>query len=84
MSEWQPIETAPMDGSKVLAWDQDWQLPVVMHFTSRDYLQREYGDPDYMEEGWYADYSYPEPGFPESPMRATHWMPLPPPPTPRS
>ena len=81
--KWMPIESAPKDGTEVLVWDQRCALgPLAMHYTSREYLQREYGDPDYMEAGWYLSYSYPD-GFAEVPMEPTHWMPLPLPPAPQ-
>lgn len=79
--KWQPIETAPKDGAEVLTWDADWQLPLMMHFSSKERFERDYGDPNYMEEGWYVSYRYPEPGFAEEPANPTHWMPLPDPPS---
>lgn len=66
MSEWQPIETAPKDGSKIWAFNYE---QGVMEWTEgdgwalwiwSDELLRDV-DPD-----------------PEQP---THWMPLPAPPT---
>jgi hypothetical protein len=77
---WQPIETAPKDGTEVLVWCPSAALvPLAMHFSSEEYFAREYGDPDYMEAGWYLSYSYPD-GLPECTWEPTHWMPLPEPP----
>jgi hypothetical protein len=67
MSEtrWQPIETAPKDGTPLLfTWyggpDQD-VLPVTSGFWSR------------VAEYWYSEISGAR-------CKPTHWMPLPPPP----
>jgi hypothetical protein len=77
---WRPIESAPRDGTEVLVWCRDEALiPLVMAYSSREYFEKEYGDPDYMEAGWYTSYSYPE-GFAEVTHNPTHWQPLPTPP----
>lgn len=80
MTEWQPIETAPKDGTEVLVWCSKCALvPIAMSYSSAAYFELEYGDPEYMEEGWYMSWSYPvDP--PEVTWQPTHWMPLPPPP----
>jgi hypothetical protein len=79
--KWMPIESAPKDGTDVHVTSSKWLMPVPAHFTSKGYLQKEYGDQDCMEEGW-----YPSCGFlfdlPEVTIDPTHWMPLPPPPSP--
>lgn len=80
MSEWHPIATAPKDGSDVHVISDKWLLPVPAHFTSREYLLREYGNADMMEEGWYPSYGFLF-DLPEVTIDPTHWMPLPPPPT---
>jgi len=77
---WQPIETAPKDGTEVLCWcPSAAMVPVVMHFSSAEYFEREYGDAEYIEEGWHLSYSYPN-GLAECTWEPTHWMPLPEPP----
>jgi hypothetical protein len=81
--EWQPIETAPRDGSEVFAWMRGSLVPVAVYFVSREYLEEEYGDPYYMEAGWYYSLGYPfDDALPEYPLDdyLTHWMPLPDPP----
>jgi hypothetical protein len=63
---WQPIETAPKDGTRVLVFDQYWG--VLMSYWQ---LQATAVNPPGREHDrwdWYA-----APG-------ATHWMPLPAPP----
>lgn len=79
MSEWQPIETAPKDGTLILisfgekgvravSWDSPWDDPVTF------------------ENGiWCVDDDkhgpYPLRGYNEDGYNApTHWMPLPNPP----
>lgn len=72
--DWQPIETAPKDGTKILlfqpdVWNSDWN----------DYEGRY--EPC-VETGFYNDCGYPTgyyyPVFPIN--TPTHWMPLPSPP----
>ena len=72
---WQPIDTAPKDGSDVHVISKKWLMPVPAYFISRKQLLADYGDPDHMDEGW-----YPSCGFlfdlPEITIEPTHWMPL--------
>lgn len=77
---WQPIETAPKDGRKVLVYVKgDSLYPTAASFKSREYWQSNYDDPEYMEEGWYWAFGYPS-DFHEEVIEPTHWMPLPQPP----
>ena len=78
--EWQPIETAPRDGTSVLVHSIKWSQPTMMYFSSKEYFEKEYGDPDYMYEGWYISHGmvFDQPN--EYTYDPTHWMPLPKPP----
>lgn len=71
---WQPIETAPRDGTEVQVWYKGLSVLMSGYFISKDYLEKEYGDPDYMEEGWYPSASYPD-GW-EYVIEPTHWKPI--------
>lgn len=67
MTDWQPIETAPKDGSCVLV-ARSYGLAsaiAVAHFDGEEW--RDYGDIGWA--GMYGDNNQP-----------THWMPLPSPP----
>lgn len=83
MSEWQPIETAPKDGTDLL-------LYTAEGITQGQYLDPEKDGPDSMghDGGWmsYDGYSYPGRSFGnpkyfcDPQAQPTHWMPLPEPP----
>jgi hypothetical protein len=73
MNEWQPIETAPKDGTAILAYGLCLadvgssfgpKTAVVIH------------DPNGGDYSWRLDGGGPYP----TGMKATHWMPLPIPP----
>lgn len=68
MSDWQPIETAPRDGTTVLAGAQgrDGHLwhPLPLRF---------------LDGRWRADFA--EGGWRSIDPQPTHWMPLPEPPS---
>jgi hypothetical protein len=70
MSEWQPIATAPRDGTWVLAHRAgDWTLPELVQWhqgVNHSYWQT-------MEYGWPTKSS-------QATCGPTHWMPLPAPP----
>lgn len=66
MSEWQPIETAPKDGTWVLGWAPGWTV-VTMAWC--DIPLYPVSDKPYWAQGG-AQRAVP----------ATHWMPLPEPP----
>lgn len=64
--EWQPIETAPKDGTEVLLWiDDDEESPRKGHWEPRLSLNRPHK--------WSVAYGWCE-------DKPTHWMPLPAPP----
>lgn len=65
-SQWQPIETAPKDGSRFIAWFPDEGIDFC-HWQKSEY--------ESMPEGWRDSFItvYRE-GWKEGP---THWMPLP-------
>jgi hypothetical protein len=71
MSDWQPIETAPTDGTNVLIAE-----------VSRGSLGEAYYDYNADQKRWYwantGAGDYPDPHEPSP----THWMPLPAPPAP--
>ena len=72
MSEWQPIETAPKDGSEFQAWVvneyHQWWEPRARFVEGSDSFQV-FGRVDYDIDDW--DYVNAIP---------THWMPHPQPP----
>ena len=73
MTEWQPIETAPKDGTEVLLWGRYWS-------DSQGLFSRPHVG-SYVEnlERWQVGVSHHDYRFR---VRPTHWMPLPPPPGP--
>ena len=76
---WQPIETAPKDGTVILIHVEKWRDSVWAAYwygaNTQSFGDRDYPwvvlDPSEHEQlnAWTAD-------------RVTHWMPLPPPPEP--
>lgn len=75
MPQWQPIETAPKDRDILLLesgrtpHEGKWLTRAGLQYTWKNYIP-----PD----GWYwAGYAEK----PVGPINATHWMPLPEPPT---
>ena len=81
MAEWQPIETAPRDGTEVLGVRADWGTPLIVRWTScAEFLT------DSELEGMDEATAYAEDWFGadfvqgcrlESDETPTHWMPLP-------
>lgn len=67
--EWQPIETAPKDGSRILGYTPSWEPHIVCLYW-KDFQQ---DDPEF-EHGGFVDDFINETFYP------THWMPLPEPP----
>ena len=81
MSEqWQPIETAPKDGTHILAYDPEGihgPVYAVVHW----YVHKGEKYTESETEGLYRREQYEVPwwdGAAYTPFRATHWMPLPP------
>lgn len=74
MSEWQPIETAPKDGTKILAYDEGIILTAWTNDANE--YQGGRGGPAGWFSGQYRDHwgDYPVLDTP------THWMPIPAPP----
>jgi len=58
MNKWQPFDTAPKDGSYILAWDQSRRRPVVISWMI---------DLDLWSVGYGAEY------YPDS-QDLSHWM----------
>ena len=93
MAEWQPIETAPKDGTKVFIWREGWdQAPVAQW---RDYPGNPVVGSDESESAdcWMHGWLFHEwftPGIEDGWLgwnedidegcMPTHWMPLPEPP----
>jgi len=66
MTEWQPIETAPKDGRRILVYAETWPEIAVA----------EWRDKGITLEGWRL-----HPFNDIDPEPLTHWMPLPEPPS---
>ena len=65
--DWQPIETAPRDGSTILAWHHIYHCPIAVFWRESPSLW-----PEPWIEKTYSN-CWPEAAF-------THWAPLPEPP----
>ena len=81
MSEWQPIETAPKDGTEIFLFGQYghfWSTPLASHFADCPFtiiVGHRISDPESViyAAGWQ------NPEY-ETFILPTHWMPLHPPP----
>lgn len=67
MSEWQPIETAPKDGTAILVWFEPEVWDVVFWSSQRQQWCQGTG-------GWGSD------RWSDADAEGAHWMPLPDPP----
>lgn len=65
MSAWQPIDTAPKDGTFILIWGTRWRSPQVQRWGKVKGLRH---------EAFVSEAGLPKGYLP------THWMPLPDPP----
>jgi hypothetical protein len=68
--KWQPIETAPRDGSEFQCWWSGTWEPRCRFDTDRERFQY-WGRTDFDQYSW-DEWPVDQP---------THWMPLPPPPS---
>lgn len=79
MTEWQPIETAPKDGTPILIWIRD-RLYEAMWCEHR-FKPSSYIGEDADEDGWWGIRWAEIDSYGVSPDEMpTHWMPLPNPP----
>jgi hypothetical protein len=95
MTDWQPIETAPKDGTPILLWDPSMggrehhmpydALPNGGSYTTDDPRLKWYDDRRYAIGYWRpwaieGKTKHPWGNRNSSWPEPTHWMPLPPPP----
>ncbi|GEK49188.1 hypothetical protein HPA02_34710 [Bisbaumannia pacifica] len=83
MSEWQPIETAPKDGTGVLGWREDCGIILMRYAAPMDFLTDEEAEglDEYSAEAedWFAADLIAGCRM-DGNDEPTHWMPLPEPP----
>ena len=77
---WQPIETAPKDGTEILVYKDMATVPVIHIAWYRNKEEWEAsgqycGGWDTLEE-WEGWWSYTEGSVSQSKIEPTHWMPL--------
>ena len=61
MSDWQPIDTIPRDGTKVLVSDGEGNYSAASFFK---------------EEAWGIDFTFYHGGYGNDGLNPTHWMTL--------
>ncbi|MGP2493324.1 DUF551 domain-containing protein [Mesorhizobium sp. PUT5] len=70
---WQPIETAPKDGTKIQVWEAGYEWPEVIYYELyNDQVAAEVGESGYWR---YADDLFADVAEVEFDA-LTHWMPL--------
>ncbi len=83
MSGWQPIETAPKDGTEILGYRADAGVMLIRWTSIGEFLTEselaEYDEEATYKEDWFfADFIHGD--RLESDCLPTHWQPLPEPP----
>lgn len=73
---WRPIETAPKDGTQLMLWCPDRAAPMFGSFRVDEGLSGN-DEPLWLDNS-YDDFSC---GYASCPLKPTHWMPLPAPPS---
>lgn len=66
-TQWRPIESAPKDGRQFLVWDIHYGVRI-----GRAHIRADHDD--------WLSYMDAHKGSSKGGIRATHWLPLPPPP----
>jgi hypothetical protein len=61
---WQPIESAPRDGTHIIGWSHTYKRPILCWWKDIEKCWESYGTSIFDEDGEHV----------------THWMPLPEPP----
>jgi hypothetical protein len=81
MNDWNPIETAPKDGTKVLLVDINAKKPSV--YTGAFYVTQQIVNGKYLPESsrWAVNHGLPAGLFFDK-FEPTHWMEIPPIPQP--
>jgi hypothetical protein len=77
MSEWQPIETAPRDGTRLFLWDSHLDLAISGMWHVEPTIDNPVQGYEPGWAWWVSDRDYVMWDDGTSP---THWMPLPKPP----
>lgn len=82
-NKWFSVEKGelPENNEDKEVWGKGSTIPIVAHYNSKKYYQDTYGDPNYMEEGWYHSFGYHNESFGKYPLLITHWRNLPTPPS---
>ena len=79
MSAWKPIESAPRDGTEVLAWREDCGVMLARYCAPIDFMPEDecerIGDSAEQQDWFYADFRHG--GRMQGDEVPTHWMPLP-------
>ena len=76
---WQPMNTAPKDGTEILVWRDDSGSFIARHTDGYGVIPEHEQDEEWCteetleHEGWWSD-AY---GRQEGPETPTHWMPIP-------
>jgi len=71
MGEWQPIETAPRDGTQILLFVSGSRIEIGSWHVDRGYSGNE--EPTWLKN----DYDDSSTGYASTPLTPLYWMPLP-------
>ena len=83
--KWQPIETAPKDGTEILGWRKDCGVLIIRYtccaefMTCREVSASGMSEDDLFKDDWFCS-DFLHGSRLEGDEITTHWMPLPEPP----
>lgn len=79
--DWQPIETAPKDGTEIIGFRPDQGVFVFRWAWMEEFVPKDQnGDPTEDYDDAFACWWHDRWDWLEGELRPTHWMPLPAPP----